>query len=127
MAGERVLVVDDVKIVGTGIKRELDEEGFQTDIALSGKEAIELVKKNGYDVVFVDAVMPEMDGIQTCREIKKISPETELIFMTGRFDKEVTEREVSFIEAGGKVYYLYKPFEPGELLFITKKALAERG
>jgi len=127
MAGEKILVVDDEKIVGTAFKRELGREGFEVDSVLDGEHALEMAKVKKYDLIFVDMVMPGIDGIQTCGALKEISPDSTIIFMTGYVDKETIFREIEFTRAGGKVYYLYKPFVEGEILEVTRKALTEKG
>ena len=88
-----------------------------------------MVKSKKYDLIFIDLVMPGMDGVETCRAIKKISPASILVFMTGKVGGHVDPifKEVEFVNAGGKDYYLYKPFLAGEILAVTKKALKERG
>jgi DNA-binding response OmpR family regulator len=127
MAGEKILVVDDEKIVGTAFKRELERENYEVDSALDGEKAREMAKLKKYDLIFVDLIMPGMDGVQTCKILKDISPDSTIIFMTGRIDKDTIFKEIEFCKAGGKVYYLYKPFGEGEILSVTRKALAEKG
>jgi len=127
MAEEKILVVDDEKIVGTAFKRELGREGFEVDIASDGEKALEMAKVKKYDLIFVDMIMPGINGVQTCRALKEISPGSTTIFMTGYVDKETIFREIEFTKAGGKIYYLYKPFGEGEILSVTKKALSEKG
>ncbi|MBF0123410.1 MAG: response regulator [Candidatus Omnitrophica bacterium] len=126
MATKNVLVVDDEAIIGIGFDRALTEYGYQVDSALSGAEALEAVKKKKYDLVFIDKMMPVMDGIETCRGVKKVSPDSICIFMTGLFNKENILKEMAFIEAGGRTYYLYKPFSSSELLDVAQKALGEK-
>ncbi|MBF0489647.1 MAG: response regulator [Candidatus Omnitrophica bacterium] len=70
--------------------------------------------------------MPGIDGIETCREIMKLSPDSICIFMTGKFEKNNILKEAEFIDAGGKTYYLYKPFAIGELEEVIQKALSEK-
>ncbi|MFH1442078.1 MAG: response regulator [Candidatus Omnitrophota bacterium] len=124
MAGETILVVDDVKIECVALKKELREAGYECESALSGKEAVEKCKHKKYDLVYVDMYMPDIDGIQTCKAIKKVIPSAIVVFMTGKVDKDTIYKEIDFMEKGGKVYYLYKPFNEGEILEVTKKALA---
>ncbi len=121
-----VLVVDDEKIVGTAFKRELVKEGYDVDTSSDGKTAIEMAKSKNYDIVFMDLVMPGMDGIETCKIMKEISPDSTIIFMTGNIDNDTTWKEIEFVRSGGKIYYLYKPFVEGEILRITHEALAEK-
>ena len=126
MAAENILVVDDEPVVGIAFQRELCEKGYRVDSVLSGQEALKGVQNKKYDLVFIDQHMPGMDGVETCREIKKVSPDSILIFMTGLFGKENVIKEQRFIEEGGRSYYLYKPFAQGELQKVAAKALGER-
>jgi DNA-binding response OmpR family regulator len=126
MASERILVVDDADIVCIGLKEELGREGYRVDYALSCDEAVRKVRARKYDVIFVDLVMPGKDGIQTCREIRAIRPESKVVFITGQISNGLEEKEKDFMEAGGRIYYLYKPFSEGEILEATRKILSDR-
>ncbi len=122
----KILVIDDEKIVRTAFERELGREGYKVDSASDGMEAILKVRSEKYDLIFIDMVIPVMDGIQTCKAIKEASPDSIQIFMTGKVDMETIWNEIEFTKAGGKVYYLYKPFGDNEILDVIKKALAEK-
>lgn len=124
MAEKRVLVVDDVEIVFSAFKEELEKEGFRVDTALSGEAALQKASREQYDVIYIDMVMPGMDGVETCRAIKDISPASRLVAMTGQIYSGLANKELEFVKAGGKIYYLYKPFQSGEILQVTKKALS---
>lgn len=126
MANEKILVVDDAEIVCTAFERELGQEGYEVDSAPDGENALEKAKSKQYDLIFIDLVMPGINGIETCRAIKEVSPETVLVFMTGNVSKNTTWDEVEFSKAGGKVYYLYKPFSNNEIIEVAKQALSER-
>jgi CheY-like chemotaxis protein len=122
----RILVVDDEEQVHYIFKINLKYEGYQLDCVFSGEEALKAVKAKKYDLVFIDKIMPGMDGVETCREVKKASPGSIAIFMTGSFDNESTGKELQFLAAGGKTYYLYKPFVLGELQEVIKNALKDK-
>lgn len=126
MSGEKILVVDDVEIVFSAFKKELEKEGFDIDTATSGEIAVKMVELKKYDVIFIDLVMPGMDGIKTCKTLKEISPESVLIAMTGQIYRGLADKEMEFVKAGGKVYFLYKPFHPGEILQVTREALSNK-
>ncbi|MDP8263217.1 MAG: response regulator [Candidatus Ancaeobacter aquaticus] len=126
MAGEKILVIDDTPIIGTAFQKELGPEGYAIDVVYDAESALAKIKKNKYDIIFVDLVLPGMDGVQTCKEITAISPDSIQIFMTGNFETDPIFKEAEFIQAGGKTYYLYKPFAKGELLEVTRKALNEK-
>ncbi len=124
MTKGKILVIDDVEIVFYAFKDELESENFDVDTALSGEAAVEMAKSMKYDLIFIDFVMPGMDGIKTCRTLKEVSPDSKLVAMTGQIYKGLADKELDFIKAGGEVHYLYKPFQKGEILEITRKALA---
>ena len=125
MAKKNILVVDDAKVVGSAFRKELGEEGYDVDCALSGDEALEMIKAKKYDLIFVDLVMPGKNGIETCKAIKKASPASMQVFMTGKLDTETITKELEFLHAGGKVFCLCKPFNEGELITVTKKVLGQ--
>ena len=125
MTKAKILVVDDTPIECLAMYKELGDEGYEVDTAINGQEAIKKAKAKKYNIIFVDLVMPGMDGIQTCQAIKKDIPEPIVILMTGHVYSGLREKEVEFVKAGGEYYCLYKPFMPGELVQVVKKALAK--
>jgi CheY-like chemotaxis protein len=82
-----------------------------------------MAREKKYDLVFIDMVMPGMDGVQTCQTLRSINPDSILVFMTGKIDEHTVSREIEFTNSGGESFYLYKPFAEGEILGVTKKAL----
>ena len=108
-----ILVVDDnTENIKLAI-RYLKEEGYRTAFATSGKQCLTLVHEHFYDLVLLDVMMPEMDGFETCREIKIIPQykEVPVIFLTARTDKNSV---VEGLETGG-ADYITKPFHGREL------------
>ncbi|MBU0469250.1 MAG: response regulator [Candidatus Omnitrophica bacterium] len=122
----KVLIVDDCTIILRVIKKELEEADYEVTCVESGKEAIELTKKTKYDVVLIDYVMPELNGVETCKEITKLETGAILVLMTGSLDDSIRDTEKDFIASGGNVYYLYKPFDNGEVLGVVERAIEER-
>lgn len=126
MIKKKILVVDDEKLVCIALTKELEEEGYLVESVLSGYEALEKVKKKRYDLIFLDLVMPGLDGIDTCKLIKKVSPKTEIVCFTGTYDQQLMKRQTEFISAGGRLYFLYKPFKEGYIKETARKALKQR-
>mgnify|MGYP001559356718 FL=1 len=121
-----VLVVDDDEVACRGIKKGLEENtGFAAKTALDGASAIKMAETEHFDVVIVDLVMPGMNGVETCRGIKKVSPGTEVVLLSG-FPSEVEKLQMSFIEAGGKDLYIRKPLLAGEIAEAITKLLKEK-
>ena len=110
----KVLIVDDEEIVVQGIKKGLEITGFIVKTILGGKHAIELAKKEFFDVVLVDLIMPGMNGVDTCRGIKEVSPKTEVLLLSG-FPNEIEKSQLAFVNAGGKDLFLRKPLLADEV------------
>lgn len=68
----KILVVDDEKLIVKGIKFSLEQDGMDIDVAYDGEEALELIKKNDYDLAVLDVMLPKMDGLQVCREVRDV-------------------------------------------------------
>lgn len=125
MSALKILVVDDEPIIGTMFKRELESKGYDVDVAPDGTAALELVSSNKYDLVFMDIVMPGINGIETCKEIKKTCPDLTVTLMTGKIDRETLDKETDFVNAGGR-NFLYKPFSENEINDIIQKVIGEK-
>lgn len=121
MPNYRVLVIDDEEIVRISCKRSLMLEGYNVDIAGSGKEGLGLFEKNKYDLVVTDLKMPAMDGIEVLINIKSIKPEQMVIIMTGY---DTIEHIVDSISSGA-AHYLEKPFTPDMLIERIKEVLED--
>ena len=105
-----VLVVDDSPESLGMLNVALNTQGFTALVALNGVQALAIVEKVKPDVILLDAVMPEMDGFETCKKLKEALPNTPIIFMTG-----LTEIDdvVKGFDAGG-IDYVTKPIAPDE-------------
>lgn len=78
-----VLVVDDEKNLTLAMRRLLSAEGYRTETAGSGEEALEAVTETAYDIIFLDVNMPDMNGLETFKKLKKITPHSNVIMITG--------------------------------------------
>ncbi|MGM0654759.1 MAG: response regulator [Thermodesulfobacteriota bacterium] len=83
MASKKILVVDDEKAILALLKQSFSRDGYEVKTAQSGKEALNILENESIHVMFIDLNMPEMDGIELCREIKKLAPMTVLYAITG--------------------------------------------
>jgi DNA-binding response OmpR family regulator len=115
-----LLAEDDAKI-GKYLVRFLQQDGYNVDYAVNGTEALDYVKMNVYELVILDWMMPEKDGITVCRELRKSGYDGGILMLTAR---DTLENKVEGLEAGADDY-LVKPFEYRELL-ARVKALARR-
>lgn len=126
MGDDRILIVDDESIICYALTQELEREGYKADHATSGEEALDSIRKNDYSIIFVDFVMPGVDGIKVCKEVKKIRPEAIVVFMTGRADKSTIYDEMDFMERGGEIACLHKPFFENEIVDTVKELLKNK-
>ncbi len=81
----RILVVDDEKLIVKGLRFSLEQDDMQVDCAYDGGEALEMAKKNEYDCVLLDLMLPVMDGLEVCREIREFS-DMPIIMLTAKND-----------------------------------------
>ncbi len=108
----KILVVDDEFRIRQIIRKYAEFEGYEVDEATDGMEAIQVCRRNEFDLIIMDVMMPELDGFSACREIKKFSPQTPIIMLSARgeeYDK------IHGFELGSDDYVV-KPFSPKELM-----------
>ena len=115
MEKTRVLIVDDDPNINQLIKLYLEKEGYETDTAMRGDDALNQFKKNPPHIVLLDLMLPGMDGWQVCREIRKIST-IPIIMLTA---KDETFDKVLGLELGADDYVV-KPFDMKELVARIK-------
>ena len=121
-----VLLVDDEKDFLEVLTKRLRKRKLRLVAANSGAEAIRTVQDTPIDVVVLDMRMPQMDGLQTLREIKRINPGVEVIMLTGHANVETAVEGMEL----GAFDYLIKPVDIDELLYklqdaFKKKAMSE--
>ncbi len=116
---KKILIVDDEKNVRLTLKRCLDEEGFDIDIAINGEEALKEILSNNYDLVLLDLKMPGMDGMEVLREVREKSNNVNIIIITayGTVEKAVEAMKLGVID------FLSKPFTPEDIRKIVKSVL----
>jgi len=115
----KILIVDDEPGILDFLRNMFHADGYEVVIALNGGEAIESVKNETVDLVITDLRMPEMDGMEVLRELKKLKPSIPVIILTAYASDETA------IEAKklGAFTYIAKPFNVAGLLGIVKRAL----
>lgn len=107
----RVLVVDDESDMRQLVGMYLDNFGYEWGEAENGKEALKKLETDHYDFVVLDIMMPEMDGLSVCKEIRKTS-DVPIIFLTAKGEEW---NRVNGLRIGADDY-IVKPFSPGELI-----------
>ncbi len=118
----KALVVDDDAATLDLMKFNLKSEGFEVVTAECGADGIKLVEENDFDIILTDLNLPDFDGIEMVRRCKTLSPNTEIIMITG-FSS--TEKAIEATKAGA-FYFLEKPVEFEELLVLVGKAVERK-
>ncbi|MBI5559658.1 MAG: response regulator [Deltaproteobacteria bacterium] len=116
----KILVVDDEETVGLGISEILKDEGFEAAYVIDGFRAVEEIKRKDYDIVFMDIVMPGMNGLETFREIKKIRPGAKVILFTGYF-KDAVDAISEGVREGMIDEFIRKPYFADEIIRSARK------
>jgi two-component system response regulator MprA len=113
MESMRVLVVDDERAVRDSLRRALELEGYDVELAADGEEALERLAQNGEpDAVVLDILMPKMDGLEVCRRLRREGHHLPVLMLTAR---DEVENRVAGLDAGADDY-VTKPFALEELL-----------
>jgi two-component system alkaline phosphatase synthesis response regulator PhoP/two-component system response regulator ResD len=113
-----VLVVDDERNIVQLVKLYLGKDGFRVEAAANGREALEKARSLAPDLVLLDLMLPEIDGLEVCRQLRK-SGDTPIIMLTARGDDV---DKIVGLELGADDY-LTKPFNPRELVARVKAVL----
>ncbi len=108
----RVLIVEDHPSVATYVKRALTEQGYAVDHAHTGLEAFEWAEIVSFDLIVLDIMLPEMDGMTVCRRLRSEGNQAAIFMLTAR---DTVDDRVVGLDAGADDY-LVKPFDVKELL-----------
>ena len=118
----KILVVDDEQLLVKGIKFNLENEGYQVETAFDGKTALDLARNNNYDLIILDLMMPEIDGLECCMKIREFA-NVPIIMLTAR--GEDADKIIGF-ECGADDY-ITKPFNILELKARIRAMLRRSG
>jgi DNA-binding NtrC family response regulator len=118
----RILVVDDEEIVIRSCLRILDGSGYQIETAHDGREALQRVDQNPYDILILDIMMPNVGGLEVLRRVKESHPDIDVIMITGLSQIDTAVQAMKL----GAFDYISKPFEPDELKLVVQRALERR-
>jgi CheY-like chemotaxis protein len=118
----KILVVDDEEDIRKLLVTLFEDAGYQVVTASDGKEALEVAKAEHPDLIFLDILMPIMDGFQTCAALRK-DPETKDTFIAFLTARDLPEDWDKGLQSDADIY-IAKPFQSDRLLFIAKELLA---
>lgn len=118
----RLMIADDHRMLREGLRRSMSEMGFDVVAeARNGAEAVQLAESTRPDVILMDVTMPEMDGVEACRQIREILPDTQVVMLTMHADQEIL---TGAIRAGASGY-LVKDCSTDEIASAVE--MASRG
>jgi two-component system response regulator AtoC len=120
----KLLVVDDEKVALTSVRRLLKRRWMvQVDVCDNGREAVELIRAGEYDVVLLDLLMPELDGMHVLETVRSFCPLTEFIMLTAVDDVSMAVKAIRL----GAYDYLVKPVENERLILTIQRAFERKG
>jgi two-component system, NtrC family, response regulator HydG len=118
----QILVVDDDKTMRDACHQILTRQGFQVEQAASARQGLGLLEGRSFDVILLDLVMPDLDGLETLKKIKAVDSDCEVIIITG-YGSIPTAVEAM---KAGAFHFLSKPFSPDDLRTVLTRALDKR-
>lgn len=119
---KKILIIDDDTYICTLLENFLEEKGFQTDTAMSGKAGIKKATNSSFDLILLDYRLPDSDGISVFNQIKKNASGVPVIIITAYGE---IRSAVKLMKAG-VFNYVTKPLRPEELLNLVNDALKKR-
>lgn len=111
-----VLVVDDDPAVGKLFKRALQQEQCSIDVVSTGEEAVQQAMQKTYDLVFLDLLLPDMDGARTFAQLRKIDPDANVVLITAYPDSDLVGKAMKH----GAVSLLIKPLPVAEIKRLVR-------
>ena len=115
----KILVVDDEKLLVKGITFNLENEGYEVTAAYDGEAAVELAKKESFDLIILDLMLPGTDGFEVCRRVRE-QKNVPILMVSAKKDDIDKIRGLGL----GADDYITKPFSPSELVARVKAHLA---
>jgi CheY-like chemotaxis protein len=131
----KILIVDDEEHVRAALKQVLERAGYEVAVAATGNEGLELMRKEGADLVITDVIMPGIDGITTARKIREKFRDTRIIVISGggkaapepyEPDAISTRSYLASASSAGADRTLTKPFDRDEILRVVRSLLDEQ-
>jgi len=116
---KKILLVEDEVSVVSFIKKGLNEIGYDVSVALDGNTALQMIQNNSFDLLILDIMLPDINGLQICKEVRKTNQSIPILFLTALGS---SENIVVGLESGGDDY-LVKPFKFVELVARVKSLI----
>jgi DNA-binding response OmpR family regulator len=116
---KRILVVEDDPAIAFGLQLDLKSEGYDVEIESDGESGLQRARKEAFDLILLDVMLPRKDGFEVCRELRRSGSKTPIIILTAKAQEE---EKVMGLESGADDY-VTKPFSPRELRARVRAAL----
>ncbi|RZM19596.1 MAG: response regulator transcription factor [Pedobacter sp.] len=120
---KKIILIEDESSVVSFLKKGLQEFGYEISVALDGSSGIKMVENNDFDMIILDIMLPDINGLEVCKEIRKTNKTVPILFLTAL---DSSENIVLGLESGGDDY-LVKPFKFIELVARIKSLLRRSG
>jgi DNA-binding NtrC family response regulator len=117
-----ILIVDDEKDLCNILCKLLTFAGYSVDSVNNGMESVKKAQKVAYQIIFMDVMLPDINGLEAFLKIKKISPESITVMMTGYAEKNLIKKAIT----KGAYCCIYKPFNISEILAVIEKIFHPR-
>jgi CheY-like chemotaxis protein len=111
----QILIIDDEPVIGRLFRDSLGDHIYQVTTTLSSLEALELIRNRQFNLIFLDLLMPELDGAELFRQIRLVNSGVPVVIITGYPDSEIMNRAIEY----GPITVLKKPFTGDEILNIV--------
>jgi excisionase family DNA binding protein len=118
---KRALAVDDEPVIAELIRRLVSEHGFEVTTAGTGQAALDAIESGPFDVIFLDLVLPDMNGTEVLRRIKEVAADTVVAIVTGHAEERVAIEAMEL----GPALLIRKPFKPDDIASVLKMAGAK--
>ncbi len=119
---QKILIIDDEPYILMMLKKMLEKAGYDVDLASNGREGMELFQKEPAGLVITDIIMPEKEGLETIREMKRLSPDLKIIAMSGG-GKISAENYLETASIFGATKIIEKPFSQNEMVSAVKELM----
>ncbi|HDS08249.1 MAG TPA: response regulator [Bacteroides sp.] len=119
---QKILIIDDEPYILMMLKKMLEKAGYDVDLASNGREGMELFQKEPACLVITDIIMPEKEGLETIREMKRLSPDLKIIAMSGG-GKISAENYLETASIFGATKIIEKPFTQNEMVSAVKELI----
>jgi DNA-binding NtrC family response regulator len=117
--GKLLLIVDDEPDMCWALEHLMHQKGFTTQLAVSGQEALELLRRHRFAAAFLDAKLPDMDGLELAGQMRRLDPDIKIVMVSGYFYRDdITIQNA--ISQGLIIDFISKPFLQEEILKALK-------